>query len=229
MSQEIFESADEALAATDEFYRSQSGFGYDMAKVTGWLTKNVPVPKSGRVLDLCCGDGIWSLGMKQLNPRLELYGIDISAGGIERAREMVGDTDGRFVVGDVEKDLPFPKHHFDFIFARGTGIYNQHDMSRPSTVRVFELWHEYLTDGGVFCAIYGSTPAMQGRYTPMEEVKLPYNRAPRQSEVVDFKGGKFHHTKESFHAPFLAAPSIEVMDYKFANNKHIILSRRKTG
>ncbi len=48
MSQEIFETSSEAFAATDEFYRSQSGFGCDMSKVTGWLTKNVPVPASGR-------------------------------------------------------------------------------------------------------------------------------------------------------------------------------------
>jgi hypothetical protein len=89
------------------------------------------------------------------------------------------------------------------------------------------MWHEYLADGGLFCGIYGSTPDMMGTYTPMEKVKLPYNRAPRQSEAVQFDGGKFHHSIESFHAPFWAAEDIEVVDYSYNKKKHIILTRRK--
>jgi len=223
----VYDSAAEALAATDEFYRSQTGFGYDLDKIKAWLKAYVPVPKKGRVLDLCCGDGIWSLGMKSLSPALELYGIDLSQGGIERAREIVGANDEHFVVGDVEQALPFPEQYFDFIFARGTGLYNQHDMSRPATVQVIEMWHRYLTPNGRFCAIYGSTPELMGQYTPIDEVKLPYNRAPRHSQAVDFDGGKFHHTIESFHAPFWAAESIEIVDYSFVKKKHVILTRRK--
>jgi ubiquinone/menaquinone biosynthesis C-methylase UbiE len=96
------------------------------------VTQYTQVPKAGKILDLCCGDGIWSRPYKKLNPKLDLFGIDISAGGVERAKEMVGDTKGQFVVGDVESPLPFPKKHFNLIFARGTGIYNQHDMSRQN-------------------------------------------------------------------------------------------------
>ena len=68
-----------------------------------------------------------------------------------------------------------------------------------------------------------------GRYTPIDEVALPYNRAPRQSDAVDFEGGKYHHSIESFQAPFLAAPTIELIDYSFVTKKHVITTRRRRG
>lgn len=216
-----------ALIATDQFYRSSEGFGYDLTKLIKWLTSYTRIPETGKILDLCCGDGIWSQAFKELNPELDCFGIDISAGGVERAKERVKDSNDQFVVGDVEVELPFPKKYFNFIFARGAGIYNQHDMSRRATVKVIEMWHEYLVDGGVFCGVYGSTPSMMGSYTPIEKVKLPYNKVPRHSPVIQFEGGKFHHSIESFHAPFLAAKGIEIINYSFNKNKHIIHTRRK--
>ncbi len=219
----------EALEATDEFYRNRQGFGYDLDKVVRWLSAHVRIPANGRVLDLCCGDGIWSKGFQAINPALELYGIDISAGGIAKAAELVGDRVGRFVVGDVETELPFPKGHFDLIFARGPGLFNQHEMSRPACVKVIELWHEYLCDRGVFTGIFASTPRLMGTYTPMEEAALPFNRAPRKTETIDFTGGKYHHTIESFHAPFWQAASIDVVSYSFIGNMHIINTRKKRG
>ncbi len=223
---QVYGSPEEALSATDDFYRSQSGFGYDMKNVTGWLSKNVKVPASGRILDLCCGDGIWSRGFKELNAKLELYGVDISAGGIDRARQMVGDTQGRFVTGDVETALPFETGFFDLIFARGPGLYNQHDMSRPACVNVIEMWHGYLKPEGRFYNIFASTPAMMGQYTPMEDVVLPYNRAPRKSDTIDFTGGKYHHTKETFCAPFEASGAIALESYTFVNNQHVLVTKR---
>ena len=192
---ETYMSAAEALAATDEFYRNREGFGYDLEKVAGWLSQHVRVPKKGRVLDLCCGDGIWSKGFQTVNPALDLYGIDISSGGIAKARELVGDDGSHFVVGDVETSLPFEKGSFDLIFARGPGLFNQHDMSRPACVRVIEMWHEYLSERGLFYNIFASTPRLMGTYTPMENAALPFNRAPRSTETIDFSGGKYHHER----------------------------------
>jgi SAM-dependent methyltransferase len=219
----------EALSATDDFYRSRQGFGYDLEKVVAWLKAHVRVPARGRVLDLCCGDGIWSKGFQEINPALELYGIDISEGGIEKAKGLVGDTAGRFVVGDVECEMPFPKGHFDLIFARGPGLFNQHDMSRPACVKVIELWHEHLGPRGVFLGIFASQPRLMGTYTPMEEAALPFNRAPRKTETIDFTGGKYHHTVESFHAPFWRAETVDVVSYSFVGNMHIITTRAKRG
>jgi SAM-dependent methyltransferase len=89
-ARDLYDSPQAALAATDVFYRAAAGFSYDLEAVKSWLSKHARIPKAGRVLDLCCGDGIWSKGFKELSPQLELYGIDISAGGIEKARELLG-------------------------------------------------------------------------------------------------------------------------------------------
>jgi SAM-dependent methyltransferase len=229
--QELYDSPENALAATDRFYREAVGFSYDLEAVKSWLAAHVRIPKAGRVLDLCCGDGIWSKGFRELNPDLELYGIDVSAGGIDKARELLGEgraaeTGRRFVVGDAEAGLPWPQGHFDLIFARGPGLFNQHDFARPAAVRVIEGWHAHLSDRGQLYAVFASTPRLIGRYTPMSEAVLPYNRAPRQTGTIDFEGGKFHHSIESFHRPFWYARNVEIVSYSFQGNQHILVTRR---
>ena len=232
--QELYRSPQEALAATDLFYREAAGFSYNLEEVKSWLSTHVRIPKAGRVLDLCCGDGIWSKGFQELRPQLDLYGIDVSTGGIDRARELLGaksqdEVRARFVVGDAEAGLPWPKRHFDLIFARGPGLFNQHDFGRPASVRVLEDWHTHLAERGLFYSVFASTPRLMGRYTPMNKVTLPYNRAQRQSRAIDFEGGKFHHSIESFHRPFWYAENIDIVSYCFERNQHILVTRCRPG
>jgi SAM-dependent methyltransferase len=227
---ELYDSPEDALAATDSFYRAAAGFSYDLEAVKAWLSAHVRIPKAGRVLDLCCGDGIWSKGFLELSPAIELYGIDLSEGGIDKARELLGggrasEAASRFVVGDAEAGLPWPKGHFDLIFARGPGLFNQHDFARPAAVRVLEDWHAHLSERGRFYSVFASTPRLIGRYTPMSEAVLPYNRAPRQTGTIDFEGGKFHHSIESFHRPFWYARNVEIVAYSFLGNQHILVTR----
>lgn len=226
MSQETYANALDALRATDAFYSAQ-GFGYDRDAVTGWLTDHVELPATGRVLDLCCGDGVWSRGMQDLQPGLEIFGIDLSSGAVQRARELVAAEVDRFVVGDAEADLPWGDGFFDLVFARGPGLYNQHDMVRPATIAVIERWHKALAPWGRFYSIFSSNPRLMGTYTPMEEVKLPYNRAPRHTSAVDFDGGKYHHDIRSFCAPFWEAAGVTVVRYSFMGNLHVLVTRRE--
>lgn len=221
----IYSTPDDALKATDEFYEQKEGFQYSEQNVVAWLQKHVTLPKQGRVLDLCCGDGIWSRGMQCINPNLELYGIDISSGAINKARSLLGADDAHFLVGDAEADLPFPDHFFDLIFARGPGLYNQHSMDRPAAIQVIEGWHRKLSPSGLFYSIFASQPEYMGTYTPMEDVKLPYNRSPRQTEAVDFQGGKYHHTIQSFLTPFWKAQNAVKVSYSFLNNLHILITK----
>ena len=67
---------------------------------------------------------------------------------------------------------------------------------------------------------------MIGSYTPMEKCKLPYNRSPRKSEAVNFSGGKYHHSIETFHEPFWASNYMKIIDYTFKNNLHILVTTR---
>lgn len=226
MSNLVYDSPEEALSATDEFFSRQEGFQYSEEMVTEWVTAHVKVPKTGRVLDLCCGDGIWSKGFQNVNPNLELFGIDISVGGVKKAKKLLDADSDHFIVGDAETGLPFPDDFFDLIFARGPGLYNQHNMDRPRTIKVIESWHRKLTKNGLFYSIFASQPKKMGTYTAMEEVKLPYNRAPRRSETVDFHGGKYHHTIQSFLTPFWKAHDVKILRYAFFNNLHFLITRR---
>lgn len=226
----IYETADEARLATDAFYAS-TGFEYTDQQVRDWLAIYLPSShpilqqgRSGTVLDLCCGDGIWSRGIKTLNPRLTLHGIDLSAGGIEKARSLVPDDASNFRAGDAETALPWPDATFDLIFARGPGLYNQHSMDRPATIAVIEMWHRALKPGGRFISIFYSHPERFGTYTNPLQVALPYNRAPRLTPAVDFTGGKYHHDITSFLAPFRKAVNVKLGDYRFIRNNHILES-----
>lgn len=81
MTELIYDNSESALEATDEFYANQQGFQYTEERVTKWIRDHIKMPAKGNVLDLCCGDGIWSKGFQNNNSKLKLYGIDISAGG----------------------------------------------------------------------------------------------------------------------------------------------------
>jgi hypothetical protein len=76
---------------------------------------------------------------------------------------LTGEIASRFVVGDAEAGLPWPKAHFDLIFARGPGLFNQHGFARPASVRVLEDWHSHLTERGRSYSVFASTPRLMGR------------------------------------------------------------------
>ena len=225
MPNEIYQSAQEARRATDAFYAGH-GFEYTPDQVRQWLEIYLPhVPKSGCVLDLCCGNGIWAAGIKMLNPDLPLHGIDISPGAIDKAKELAPHDAEQFVVGDAEDSLPWPAGTFDLIFARGPGLYNQHSMDRSATIAVIEMWHRALRPSGRFVSIFYSNPEMFGSYTNPLKVRLPYNRAPRLTDAVDFTGGKYHHDITSFLLPFRKAENVALGEYRFIRNTHILETR----
>ncbi len=225
MKNTVYKTPEDALKATDEFYFSQEGFQYPEEKVTSWIRDYVKLPDSGRVLDLCCGDGVWSKGMQNTNPSLELYGVDIATGAIEKARKILSADERHFIVEDAESGLSFDDGFFELIFARGPGLYNQHNLDRPATIRVIETWHSKLTPSGVFNSVFASNPEKMGTYTPMEDVKLPFNRSPRKTETVDFHGGKYHHTIQSFLTPFWKAKNVKIVRYSFFQNLHVLITR----
>lgn len=229
MSEKIYNDGDQARNATDQFYKEESGFSYTDETVDKWLAIYMyrALPAKANILDLCCGDGVWSKGFKRLYPDAVTYGIDISQGGIEKAQSLVGQDAENFVSGDAEQVLPWEDETFDFIFARGPGLFNQHSMDRPATIAVIEQWHKKLKSGGRMMSSFYSDPQKFGTYTNPLEVALPYNRAPRLSETVDFTGGKYHSDIQTFLAPFWKAENLKIIDYRFVRNNHILLSSRE--
>jgi ubiquinone/menaquinone biosynthesis C-methylase UbiE len=80
--------------------------------------------KGSKILDLCCGDGIYSVF--PLKCGAKLYGIDISEVAIEIANERVNhlgySENCIFTIGDVHQ-LPFEDDFFDFVMCVGSLSY----------------------------------------------------------------------------------------------------------
>ena len=216
------------LNETDDFYGTNGGFEYDVDQCARWLKKNVRLPGKGRLLDLYCGDGVWSEAMNRIHPELELFGADVSQGGVEIARRRLPSFSQNFIIADCEATLPFDLESFDFVFVRGASLFNQHDMTRPGAIRVIERWHRYLKRSGRLCSIYGSRLDRLGEYTSINEVRLPLNRLARETPTIDFRGGKFNHTMVSFLAPFRLANGVAVDSYSFVKQNHVLTTRRNT-
>ena len=67
-----------------------------------------------RVLDVGCGDGNFSILLKETCRAKEVYGVEISEKGVESARK----NGVRAFQLDIDtEDLPFEKNHFDAVFA----------------------------------------------------------------------------------------------------------------
>ncbi len=216
----------DALHATDLFYKQQGGFQESVESAIHWVKQYVSLPQYGNVLDLCCGEGNWSKAIKSINSSLKLYGIDISDGAIQQAQEKMNEDKENFITGNVEPALPYPDNFFHLIFARGPGLYNQHSMDRDATIKVIENWHQKLENSGSFYSIFYSDPKQMGAYTAPDKVKLPYNRFPRKTETLDFSGGKYHHTIQSFLIPFWKAKNVTILRYSFIENLHILVTKR---
>lgn len=99
--------------------------------------------KSGdRVLDIGCGKGFQLYELTQLLPGLEVWGIDISEYAIDHAKEEIKD---RLQVSNANT-LPFPDHHFDFVFSINT-LHNLHNYDLDKALREMERVardHKYL-------------------------------------------------------------------------------------
>ena len=166
---------------------------YSDEKVERWLYKwfypFVDLRGDERILDLCCGDGVWSIGLMRRFPTLTVVGADVSQAAVKNANARVTDLGmaerARFFCYDCENNLPFQSSSFDLIFARGLFVYNQHDMLRSGCLGLLEQWHGLLVPGGRFVAMYGSKPERFGAYTPPHETKgLPTNLSPRETPSI---------------------------------------------
>ena len=90
--------------------------------------------KSGdKILDIGCGKGFLLFDLKKIVPGIEIYGIDVSAYAIAHAKDEVKD---RLQVADATL-LPFPDHHFDFVFSLNT-FHNLHCYDLDKALRQME-------------------------------------------------------------------------------------------
>lgn len=66
------------------------------------------------ILDIGCGDGFFTNELTYIFPKSKVYGMDISKKAIKKASIKYKKI--KFVFGNSEEKLPFPKNCFDLIF-----------------------------------------------------------------------------------------------------------------
>lgn len=94
------------------------GYSYDgrWRPIAERMSEYYQLKPGMRVLDVGCGKGYLLYEFTQVVPGLEVAGIDISAYGIEHAKEEVRSS---LIVGGAEK-LPFGDGEFDLVVSLGT-------------------------------------------------------------------------------------------------------------
>jgi len=94
------------------------GYRYDgrWRKVADLFVAHYGLKPGMRVLDVGCGKGFLLHDLTQAVPGIEIAGIDISAYGIEHAKEQVKP----FLTLGCATRLPWPDRHFDFVFSINT-------------------------------------------------------------------------------------------------------------
>jgi len=222
------------MSALNHYYAGENGASYSDEQVDRCLARwfwGLDCLKDGAcVLDLACGDGVWSLGLLRGQPGIQVVGVDISSSAISSATrrlkaEIPNANDSFFFTADLERPLDRNVPSFDLIYARGLFLFNQHDFGRPGAQALLNDWHRLLNRDGVFLSMYGSREDRLGTYTRYGDTRqLPTNAEPQMSAAVDFRGGKFNHSPATFLRPFTALESGQVVSYSYRMGRHTLLS-----
>lgn len=91
-------------------YRFMPGRWAPVAKT---MIEHYGLKPGDKVLDIGCGKGFQLAELKNCEPGLELYGLDISQYALENAHESVA---GCLTLGSAVS-LPWPDNYFDFVFS----------------------------------------------------------------------------------------------------------------
>ncbi|MFH0986198.1 MAG: methyltransferase domain-containing protein [Candidatus Omnitrophota bacterium] len=82
-------------------------------KVARAMVEHYGLKPGDKILDVGCGKGFLLYDFTKVIPGIEITGIDISNYAIANAKPEIRD---RLMVGNATA-LPFPDHHFDFVFS----------------------------------------------------------------------------------------------------------------
>jgi len=115
--------------------REESGL---YAEIAGYL----PLDGAERVLDIGTGTGLQLRAIHQLQPSVELFGLDLSAAAISASQKALGDLEVDLRIGSIES-TSYPDDYFDVITCNSSMSY----WDNPSVC--FNEIYRILKPGGV--------------------------------------------------------------------------------
>ena len=104
-------------------------------------------PQAGKLLDVGCGAGNYSLKLLELIPDLDITLVDLSAAMLARARRRIAALSTgeiHVIQGDI-RDQDFPEVHFDVVMAASV---LHHLRAADEWQAVFAKFHRVLKPGG---------------------------------------------------------------------------------
>jgi ubiquinone/menaquinone biosynthesis C-methylase UbiE len=112
------------LAQSDFAARLQNVFSQRRreAGLYGEIAEKLPLPESGRVLDIGAGSGFQLQAIHQSRPGLELYGLEISGPAVKIARANLVGLNVRLKQGSIEK-APYRDNFFDLVTCHSSMSY----------------------------------------------------------------------------------------------------------
>ena len=99
---------------TQRFYSESHSVGLPDKKVVDAVLQACQVLAAVKLLDVGCGDGAFTLLVKEVVRAKEVYGIDISQEAVAKGKERGIEC---CAVDVDEQDLPFPDGFFDMVYA----------------------------------------------------------------------------------------------------------------
>jgi SAM-dependent methyltransferase len=171
------------IAKYDKEYLTKNFYGYKAWIYRPFLralAAKAELPPKARILDLGCGQGLFSALFSELG--YSVTGIDLSETAIASARAEFGSSDCQFEVNDILA-LPYQYFDFDCVFVRSCSLYNTADLSDEVTDRFLS----YLRPGGILIFVYNTKLS---RSTPREQTgSWYYHNLDRIREHFDFGYG----------------------------------------
>jgi SAM-dependent methyltransferase len=156
--------------------------GDEIAQTLGFLQRELDVTAGRRVLDQCCGNGRLSHALAEEG--VELIGIDIIPGYIDRAREG-GGGGGRceFEVADAFKFVADPPCDAVFNWWTSFGYALEDEKNLAMIERAFES----LRPGGKFALDFMNVPGIYRHFLPHVITRAPHAEGEitllRESEI----------------------------------------------
>ena len=140
-----------------------AGHIYHYGTMNFWLGRNyqdelhrgfargVPTPpangKIKRILDMGCGTGQLTVGLKEQYPNAEVWGIDVGGPMVRFAHMRAVDLDYDVHFAQrLAEDTKFPDNHFDMV----TSFLLFHEVTSEAAEKIVQEAHRILRPGGVF-------------------------------------------------------------------------------
>lgn len=142
-----------------------------------------------RILDVGCGDGNFSILLKEVCKAKEVYGIEISVKGVESARN---NRVRAFQLDIAEEDFPFGDNYFDAVYAGGIieHLFNV-DHFLDETFRVLKPNGIFTLDTPNLASIYNRIALLLG-YLPFDmQVSLRYPVGHLYENIYKSKEGSY--------------------------------------